>query len=246
MRVAVLDDDAGQLELICLSLAAQNHDCHRFTDNKVLLKALRRETFDLLVIDSKAPDDAAIEMMRWARQNLLDRVPLLYISDRQSEDAIVEALGAGADALMGKPVRLGELTARVEALLRRTYRHAGSDDLAIGRHRFDSLTSTASLDGRPVALKQKEFGLALFLFQNIGRLLSRQHLLEAVWGVGVEISSRTLDTHLCRLRNKLELMPENGYRLSSVYGVGYRLEAVLPGENVSDAEHVEDPAVAQS
>jgi DNA-binding response OmpR family regulator len=242
MRIAVLDDDAGQLEKISLTLAAQSHDCHRFTDNKALIKALRRETFDLLIIDSKTPDDAAIEMMRWARQNLLDSVPLLYISDRKSEEAIVQALGAGADALMGKPVRLGELTARVEALIRRTYRHAGSDDLVVGRHRFDALTATASIDGRPAMLKQKEFGLALF----IGRLLSRQHLLEAVWGVGVEVSSRSLDTHLCRLRTKLELMPENGYRLSAVYGVGYRLETVLPGEHVSDAEHVEEAAVAHS
>jgi DNA-binding response OmpR family regulator len=77
----------------------------------------------------------------------------------------------------------------------------------------------------------------VFLFRNLGRLLSRKHLLEAVWGIEAEISSRSLDTHISRLRGKLGLMPENGYRLSAVYSVGYRLEAVNPCTAVMDAAY---------
>jgi DNA-binding response OmpR family regulator len=75
----------------------------------------------------------------------------------------------------------------------------------------------------------------VFLFRNIGRLLSRKHLLEAVWGIEAEVSSRSLDTHISRLRGKLGLTPDNGYRLSAIYSVGYRLEAVSPCAAVLDA-----------
>ena len=82
------------------------------------------------------------------------------------------------------------------------------------------------MDGKPVDLKNREYELALFLFQNMGRLLSREHLREAVWGRGSDIPSRSLDTHISRLRNKLELRPANGYLLSAIYGLGYRFETV--------------------
>jgi DNA-binding response OmpR family regulator len=228
MRVAVLDDDPTQLELIQRTLDAADHDCHGFSDAKALLRGLRLESFDLLVIDTKSPDRAALDMMRWARANLLDRVPVLYISERTSEADVVEALVSGADLLMSKPIRPAELKARVEALLRRTYRHAIGDEVTHGRYHFDVTRSVARIDGSAVTLKRREFDLALFLFRNIGRLLSRQHVLEAVWNGEVEGASRSLDTHVCRLRNKLRLTPESGLRLSSVYGVGYRLEAVTP------------------
>jgi DNA-binding response OmpR family regulator len=226
MRVAVLDDGPIQLKLIQQTLDSADHDCHGFPDTKALLRSLRLETFDLLVIDWKGPDNAALEMMRWARANLLDRVPMLYISERSSEADIVEALASGADALMSKPIRAAELKARVEVMLRRMYRHAGGDELTYGRYHFDATNGVVTVDGSAVTLKRREFDLALFMFRNVGRLISRHHVLEAVWNGEVEVSSRSLDTHVCRLRTKLGLTPENGLRLASVYGVGYRLEVV--------------------
>jgi len=87
------------------------------------------------------------------------------------------------------------------------------------------------IDGEPVVLKQKEFELALFLFRNMGRLLSRQYLLDSLWTAtnptGTDLMSRSLDTHISRVRNLLRLRPENGYKLSSVYGQGYRLETLV-------------------
>jgi DNA-binding response OmpR family regulator len=226
MRVAVLDDDPTQLALIQQTLDAADHDCHGFPDTKALLRSLRLESFDLIVIDSKSPDGAALEMMRWTRANLLDHVPILYISDRQSEAEIVEALASGADALMTKPIRPAELKARVEVMLRRTYGDAADDVLTHGRYHFDATGGVATIDGCTVTLKRREFDLAFFMFRNIGRLISRQHVLEAVWNGEVEVSSRSLDTHVCRLRTKLGLAPESGLKLTSVYGVGYRLEVV--------------------
>lgn len=240
MRVAALDDEANQLELIQRTLASMGHDCHGFTDSKAFLRALRRESFDLLVLDWELPDISGIEVLRWARENLEERVPALFITNRNTEADVIEGLSAGADDFMIKPMRVGELTARVKALLRRAYHQPPSTEIAFGRYRFDVAGAKIAVDGTPVTLKQKEFDLALFLFQNIGRLLSRKHLLEAIWSIEAEVASRSLDTHVSRLRTKLGLHPENGYRLVAIYSVGYRLEAV--GASVATPTPVDEPA----
>jgi DNA-binding response OmpR family regulator len=95
-----------------------------------------------------------------------------------------------------------------------------------GRYRFLPETRSIEMDGAPVELKNREYELALFLFQNMGRLLSRDHLREIVWGQTADVMSRSLDTHISRLRTLLDLRPGNGYIVTAVYGVGYRFEAV--------------------
>ena len=229
MRVVVLDDDQAQLDLAQKTLETMGHDFHGFSDGRTLLRALRRETFDLLILDWQLPDISGIEVMRWVRENLEERVPILFVTNRSAESDVIEGLSAGADDFMVKPIRVGELTARVNALLRRAYHQKNPGEFVFDRYRFDTASAQIHVGEQSVVLKQKEFDLALFLFQNMGRLLSRKHLLEAVWGIEAEVSSRSLDTHISRLRTKLGLMPENGYRLASIYSVGYRLEAVNPG-----------------
>ena len=235
MRVAVLDDDQAQLDLARYALEGMGHDFYGFADGKTLLRALRRESFDLLILDWRLPDISGIEVMRRARANLEERVPILFVTNRGAESDVIEGLSAGADDFMVKPIRVGELTARVDALLRRAYPQKNSREFVIDRYRFDPTTALIHIGEQCVVLKQKEFDLALFLFQNLGRLLSRKHLLEAVWGIEAEVSSRSLDTHISRLRGKLGLMPENGYRLTAIYSVGYRLETVSP-RPAADAE----------
>ena len=92
--------------------------------------------------------------------------------------------------------------------------------------RFTTVTNTRELAGKPMELTLREFALALTMFQNRGRLLSRDHMREAVWGENSEVQSRSLDTHISRLRTLLDLRPANGFIVSAVYGVGYRFEAV--------------------
>ena len=234
VRVVVLDDDQAQLDLVQQTLEALGHDVHGYTDGKTLLRALRRETYDLLILDWQLPDVSGIEVMRWVRGNLEGHVPILFVTNRSTEADVIEGLSAGADDFMVKPIRIGELTARVNALLRRAYQQKGAGEVVVDRYRFDTATAKIHVDGQTISLKQKEFDLALFLFQNIGRLLSRKHLLEAVWGIEAEVSSRSLDTHISRLRMKLGLVPEKGYRLAAIYSVGYRLEAVNPGTGRGD------------
>ena len=235
MRVAVLDDDQIQLDLARQTLEGTGHDFYGFADGKTLLRALRRESFDLLILDWELPDISGIEVMRWARANIEESMPILFVTNRHAESDVIEGLSAGADDFMVKPIRVGELIARVKALLRRAYLQQPPTELAFGRYRFDIIGSQIFVDGHPVVLKQREFDLALFLFQNIGRLLSRKHLLEAVWGIEAEVSSRSLDTHVSRLRTKLGLHPEHGFRLAAIYSVGYRLEGTAATPNSDSA-----------
>lgn len=230
MRIATLDDDISQLDLTKCTLRAIGHDCHVFTDGAALLRELRRETFDLLILDWHLPDTTGPEIVRWVRSNMLERIPILFLTNRSEERDIVEGLAVGADDFMVKPMRVRELAARVKALLRRTYTDSKSEEQVWGRYRFLPTSQRLEIDGEPVALTQKEFDLALCLFQNIGRLLSRKHLLEGMWRInnppGTELMSRSLDTHISRVRTVLGLRPENGYWLAAVYGQGYRLQEV--------------------
>lgn len=228
MRIAALDDDALQLELIQRATAAMGHMCHTYQNGTTLLKALRRETFDLLIVDWELPDILGPEIVRWVRENLGAELPILFVTHRREERDIVEGLGSGADDFMVKPVRVGELTARVTALLRRAYPAATQSVLEFGRYRFFPDARALEVGGQRVELKNREYDLALFLFQNMGRLLSRDHLREIIWGQNSDVMSRSLDTHISRLRTLLDLRPANGYIVSAIYGVGYRFEAVAP------------------
>ncbi|MDP3521791.1 MAG: response regulator transcription factor [Hydrogenophaga sp.] len=230
MRIASLDDDEGQLEQTRFALKTMGHECHTFLTAKQFQKILLRESFDLLMVDWALPDSTGPEVVRWVREHVKEAVPILFLTSRHDEAAIIEGLNAGADDFMVKPVRVGELSARVTALLRRCYAGQTAEEMSWGPYHFLADQCAVEIEGQPVALTKKEFELALFMFRNTGRLLSRAHLLESVWSPehtgAQELPSRTLDTHISKLRTLLGLQPERGFKLVSVYRQGYRLEAL--------------------
>lgn len=226
MRIAALDDEIVQLELIRHTMVAMGHECHGFTEGKTLLRELRQQTFDLLILDWSLPDIPGPTVVKWIRNDLASSLPVLFVTNHREEADMVEGLGAGADDFMVKPIRIAELEARVTALLRRAYPSQHAAEVIFGPYRFLPLSRALEVNGRVVELKHREYELALFLFQNLGRLLSREHLREAVWGLGPEEPSRSLDTHISRLRTKLDLRPAKGFLLSAIYGLGYRLETI--------------------
>ncbi|WP_395827645.1 response regulator transcription factor [Collimonas sp.] len=225
MRIAVLDDDPSQTDLVCQVLTSSGHTCHPFQSGKEILNQLRRESYDMLVLDWQVPDLSGPEVLRWVREKLPRTIPVLFITSRSGEDDIVEGLAAGADDYMIKPIRRSELVARVQALLRRAYPiQSSSEQIVFNDYLFETRSGRLTLAGKPIEITQKEFDLALLFFRNLGRPLSRAYILEAVWSRDVDIPSRTMDTHVSRVRSKLQLRPENGYRLAPVYSYGYRLE----------------------
>ena len=227
MRIAVLDDDRSQSDLVCQVLTTAGHACHAFESGKDMLNQLRRESYDMLIIHWQIPNLSGAEVIRWARDRLPANLPVLFMTSRSSEDDIIAGLAAGADDYMIKPIRRGELVARVQALLRRAYPTQNAvEQIRFGQYMFEPRTGRLTMDSKLIELTQKEFDLALLFFRNIGRPLSRAYILEAVWARDVEIPSRTMDTHVSRVRTKLQLRPQYGFKLAPVYSYGYRLEQI--------------------
>ncbi|QXW18937.1 response regulator transcription factor [Comamonas aquatica] len=225
MRIAVLDDDRLLLEMMERVIQEMGNTCQLYETGQACLQDLRRETFDMLIVDWELPDTSGPEVIRWARQHLDASLPILFITHRSEERDIVEGLQCGADDFMTKPVRVAELKARMHALLRRAYPECTDDVQTFGPYTFTRSSLSVTFGGKEVVLTYREFALALLLFQNAGRLMSRDHLREVVWGQNSEVLSRTLDTHVSRLRQVLQLRPGNRYSIAAVYGLGYRLDS---------------------
>ena len=227
MRIAVLEDDTDQSELMQSWLRNIGHECQVFASGSAFKNILKRETFDLLVVDWNLPDTTGPEVLTWVRENLDWHIPILFVTSRDLEEDIVYALDRGADDYMTKPVKQQETLARIKALERRSQPVIGqASSLKQGLFEFDIANRHVRIGTDTVELTNKEFDLALLLFRNPGRLLSRSYILENVWGTSGELSTRTVDTHVSRVRSKLGINPDNGVRLSAVYNHGYRLESV--------------------
>lgn len=225
MYIAIAEDDPDQADLVALWLEDADHTTRVFGTAAATLEALNKERFDLLVIDWMLPDGTGADIIRWARANLGWETPILVVTARDDEDTVVSALQAGADDYVVKPPKMLELLARVAALGRRM-RSGALPVLRLGAFEIDIQRQQLAMDGEPVVLTQKEFDLSAYLFQNPGKLLSRDHLLNKIWGIHADVDTRTVDTHVSRLRKKLGLNGSKGWKLVPVYGVGYRFERV--------------------
>lgn len=225
-RIALVDDDPAQLDLLQHILRSLGASSVPFPSGEQLLKVIERESFDLLVVDWNLPGIQGPDIVARVRGLLGTAFPIIFVTSRALESDVVAGLNAGADDYATKPVRPLELGVRIRALLRRAYPPPRSDRIAFGPFTFDLAQRKVEVRGEPVELQPREYDLAVFLFTNTGRLLSRSHLMQTVMHASPDINSRTLDTHVSRLRAKLGIVPENGFRLASVYGVGYRLDEV--------------------
>jgi DNA-binding response OmpR family regulator len=226
MRIVVLEDDPDQSELLLAWLHESGHVSKVYRDGKAFIRAYKNESFDLVILDWMVPEASGLQVLRHLRADLDPTVPVIFVTQRDSEQDVVEALEAGADDYMTKPVRRGELLARVNVVARRLGLGASGADSVIDLppYTINTKSRSISLRGEELDMTQKEYELAVFLFRNLGRVISRGHLLEMVWGTSSKINTRTVDTHVSRLRNKLELDDQPDWKLTSVYRHGYRLE----------------------
>jgi two-component system, OmpR family, response regulator RegX3 len=224
VRIAILEDDPDQLALLRRWISDDGHDVHGWLSGREAMKQAGRESFDLFMLDWQVPDVSGAEVLKWLRANVSKTVPVLFVTVRDSEQDIVFALENGADDYMVKPVRRQELIARVRALLRRAYPVEEQKQLSFPPFDIDIQRSEVRKNGTKIDLTPKEFELTVTLFRNMGRLLSRGHLQETVWGRSADLATRTVDTHVSQVRKKLDLKPESGYRVVPVYNYGYRLE----------------------
>jgi two-component system, OmpR family, response regulator RegX3 len=225
MRIAILEDDPSHTELLTHWVALAGHQTYAFERGAQLLRVLGYENFDALLLDWSLPGMSGIEVLREVRERLRSRIPIIFVTARDQEGDVVTALNAGADDYLVKPIRRLELLARLEAATRRASGgHLDPQTFEIAPFHVDSAMRIILREKLPLMLTAKDFDLAALLLRNVGRLLSRRYLLETIWGANTLPFSRSLDTHVSRVRNKLGLTPEQGWRLVAVYGYGYRLD----------------------
>ncbi len=225
MHIGILEDDTAQQELYRLWFGTSQHSCACFGAAQDFIHALGTQHFDVLLIDWMLPQSSGEEVLKWVRANLGWEIPIVFITARDNEVDIVTALRSGADDYLVKPPKYLELLARIESLTRRA---RSSPLVRFGVYEINMDLRSILVEGKTTDLTQKEFELACYLFNNPGKLLSRVHLLEKLWGLNADVDTRTVDTHVSRIRRKLGIGPERGWQIVPVYGYGYRIERLQP------------------
>jgi two-component system, OmpR family, response regulator len=240
MNVLLIEGDHAQAEEIIEIVEGLGCDVSRFEEGATAINFLQKNHVDLVILDWKLPGVSGLDVLQWVRAHLRARPGVLFLTGNMLEDHIVQALDSGADEYIAKPFRRAELAARVNALLRRvSIDTCKTEMLTLGHYTLDFNQRVVRLRDRPIDLTEKEFELVSILFQNLGRMISRDAIARLAWGRGYDGFSRTIDTHVSYIRRKLALCPENGIRLNAVYAHGYRLTMNEPEQKNSRRDYLE-------
>ena len=234
--ILLVEDDENLRLALCDNLDEQGYRVTAVADGQSALDAAQREVFDLIILDIMLPDIDGYTLCERLRRDQVSSM-ILMLTARTLEDDLVRGLELGADDYLTKPYRLRELLARVRALLRRAASPAGfsngtdgtdparSESLACGLFRIDTRArEVLNPDGEVVHLTRTEFDLLGYLVKNHGRAMTRDELLDQVWGRDIAIDGRTVDNFISSLKKKLRWTSEPGFRIRTVRGVGYRME----------------------
>ena len=221
MRVLVVDDEPDLVELVRFNLKEAGYEIDAARSGREALALLRRRPPDLLILDLMLPDVSGTEICRQVRSDArLAGVPVLMLTAKSEEVDRIVGFELGADDYVTKPFSPRELVLRVRALLRRASGEGeGAEILEQARVRLDVDRHRCQVDGEDIDLTAKEFRLLETLMRRPGRVMSRERLLDEVWGTDITVTARTIDTHLKRLREKLR---GAGPLIETVRGVGYR------------------------
>lgn len=222
--ILVIDDDTNILRLVGTILSNVGFQVCEATDGRDGLLKLDDNKVDLCVVDIMMPDMDGLDFCRNARKYYMD-MPILMLTAKSEIGSKIESYGAGADDYLTKPFEAEELLLRVRALLKR-YKIASVQSLKIGNLTVDSTSNTVYVNGEYISLPLREFELLFKLASFPGKTLSRNQLIEDLWGFDFEGNERTLDVHIGRLRERFP--PEQfGFRITTIRSLGYRLEVLL-------------------
>ena len=222
IKIFCVEDDSNIRELICCALRSGGYCATGLEDGLFLFDALKNERPDLILLDIMLPKMSGIEILKMLKTDMLFRsIPVIMLSAKSSEIDKVTGLETGADDYITKPFGVMEFLSRVKAVLRRS--EASPTDntkpLTFQTISIDPLRRTVSANGQEITTTYKEFELLQYLMQNLGLVLSRNTLMEKVWGFDYEGESRTVDMHIKTLRQKLG---EQGNLIKTIRGVGYK------------------------
>ena len=225
MKILVVDDEVLLVKGIKFNLESEGYTVDCCYDGETAVNMAREERYDLIILDLMMPKKDGLQACQEIRG--FSTVPIIMLTARSEDADKLMGFESGADDYVTKPFNILELKARVRALLRRASiaAPAGKTDAALrcGHISLDEQSRSAYKDGAPVELTMKEFDLMLFLMKNPGKVYSRENLLDLVWGYDYLGDTRTVDVHVRRLREKLELDPARPQHIMTKWGVGYYL-----------------------
>lgn len=220
--VLVVDDEANIVELITYNLEAEGYRVLKAYTGKSALESIEQNSPDLVILDEMMPQMRGIDVVRTLRQKK-NKVAIIMASAKGEDIDKILALELGADDYVSKPFSPRELIARVKAVLRRTTaKKEDLDEVCYGDLVINLVRHEVRKSGQLVDLKPKEFELLKLMTTNPGKVFSREYLLEQLWGYDYMGDTRTVDVHMRRLRQKIEINPSTPHNLKTVHGVGYK------------------------
>ena len=226
-RVLVVEDEPGFVDALRLGLAREGFVVSVATDGAEALDMFDEVNPDVVLLDVMLPKLSGIEVCRQLRKRT--QVPIIMVTAKSEEIDTVVGLEVGADDYVTKPYRLRELAARIRAVLRRAPHEEATlgtvDSLAVDGVSLNPVRHEVHVDGCEVQLPLKEFELLHLLLANAGQVLTRDVLIDRVWGMDYVGDTKTLDVHIKRVRSKIEVEPSVPTRIVTIRGVGYRFVA---------------------
>lgn len=218
-KVLIVDDEEDMRNLIQMYLENAGFTCFQVSNGNDAYQYIQRSDIDIILLDIMMPEMDGFEVCEGIRKN--SNVPIIFLSAKGEEWDKVRGLQLGADDYIVKPFNPGELTARIQAVLRRTGGTSEDESgFRVGKVTIDHKARTVSVDKTLVPLTLKEYEMLLYLVKNKGQAISREQLLEKIWGYDYSGSLRTVDTHIKTLRMKLGT---DDY-IQTVWGIGYKFE----------------------
>ncbi len=225
LGVLVVEDEESFIDALTIGLDREGFDVTTARDGQQGLELFAKGDFDVVLLDLMLPKMSGLDVCRTMRAT--SSVPIIVVSAKGEEVDVVLLLEIGADDYVTKPYRLRELVARIRAVLRRREANGESqaeEVITLGDIRLDIDARRCYVDGAEIKLRKKEFSLLRLLLENPGRVLTREVLIERVWGNDYVGDTKTLDVHIKRLRSLIEKDPKVPTRITTVRGVGYRYE----------------------
>ncbi len=225
VKILVVEDEESFVDALTVGLEREGFDVTTAVDGQQGLTLFNEGHFDVVLLDLMLPKKSGLDVCRDIR--LTSSVPIIIVSAKSEEVDMVLMLEMGADDYVTKPYRLRELVARIRAVLRRRQDHGVLDAdevISLGNIRLDIDARRCFVNNEEIKLRKKEFALLRLLLENPGRVLTREVLIDRVWGSDYVGDTKTLDVHIKRLRTLIEDEPKNPSHISTVRGVGYRYE----------------------
>ncbi len=223
-KILLVDDEVNLIDPVAYNLKQKGYDTITAYDGKTALEAFRREQPDLVILDWTLPDLQGVEILRQIREEQ-DFTPVIMLTGRTAKEDIVEGLTAGADDYVTKPFTWEELLARISSVLRRAQQVSQTPGkrLRFGDIIMDTASHRVWLADKELSLSPREYALLEIFMNNPRRVYSRDDLIERVWGLDYDGDTKTVDVHICWLRQKIEEDPARPKILQTVRGFGYRL-----------------------